>query len=191
MGILKRVDLSHTEWLVHEYCSNDVEENAKYLNDPNFSTMTSEQYMSYVVLNARETRYYPGKYLRELFPIIARHTWSDTDDLPPLAVRKETAPTDARAFIDVLRRASHLPKNVRMLVFAVEPYNRNDGLFIRALENELRAGNVPANVAEVRTLDVTPLLNESMYFRLDDHLNAKGHAAIAEAICNIIRCNDH
>ena len=188
LEILKRVDTSHLQWLVIQFSANDKQENTAFLNpDVPFHTMDAAAY-SALVSQVATQRYYPGRYLRRLLPQIVHELRAGAPEMPSLEDRKANAKDSAHLFLEVLRRARHLPNGVRVLVFALEPWNNNDSLFADAVQQDLQERGNAAFAAEVIPLDVSPDLHDDMYYVLDDHMNSLGHAAVADRICTVIGC---
>ena len=90
-------------------------------------------------------------------------------------------PADAAAerFINAMINTSTRDLGaVQVIVFDVDP----DPAFIRALDAARRNEKYPPYIRGLRVVDLSRTLTPDMRYVLDDHLNARGHAAVADAL---------
>jgi len=70
-----------------------------------------------------------------------------------------------------------------VIVFDVD----SNPAFIRALDAARRNEKYPPYIRNLRVVDLSQTLTPAMHYVLDDHLNPKGHAAIADALVAVIK----
>jgi lysophospholipase L1-like esterase len=95
-------------------------------------------------------------------------------------------PADAAAgrFINAMVHASTRDLgNVQLIVFDGDP----NPAFIRALDAARRSEQYPAYIRNLHAVDLSKTLGPEMHYVLDGHLNAKGHAAIADALMDMMK----
>jgi hypothetical protein len=61
-----------------------------------------------------------------------------------------------------------------------------DPAFIRALDRLHRSATYPPYIRRLRVVDLSQRLTPDMHYVLDDHLNARGHAAVADALMEVM-----
>jgi hypothetical protein len=57
-----------------------------------------------------------------------------------------------------------------------------DPAFVRALERRHGDPRYPPHIRALRVVDVSPLMTPEVQYVLDDHLTARGHELIADAV---------
>jgi hypothetical protein len=183
MIALQRVDRSAMKYLIVQYCSNDYEENRAFLDRGNrLPVMREADYLRYQRRFGLERRgYYPGKHLREFLPgmvreYVGRSPW-ETDPW----IGSRDFEQEARAFLAVLLGSGIDLRAAHLLVVEVESYNHNAGGFPAAVQEEVRRLEeaTPKPLPAITPIDLAPVLTEQHYYRLDDHMNARGHEAVA------------
>ena len=186
MLLLRQVDLSAAHTLVIQYCDNDFIENARFvLAGGRLKTMGRDEYESTVADHLATSRYWPGKHLRYFVPLLWRSLRGD--DFASDWVRY--CPFEARIFLGVLRRASLRDRDrpLRVIAFEAMYTAASRSCFGTELAALLRdRSQLPSWVSELQVIDTTPLLTESDYYPLDEHLNASGYRKIAGAIAERI-----
>src|SRR5262249_56726141 len=85
MLLLRQVDLSAAHTLVIQYCENDFIENARFVQrHGQLETMGRAEYEATVADHLAATRYFPGKHVRHLLPLL---WWAARGGDPPGYVR--------------------------------------------------------------------------------------------------------
>jgi len=178
LAMLERLDLAATKAIVIQYCANDLEENQYLATRGRLDILPPEQYQATVAEHARETGYYPFRYVRNLLSL-ARFAmpWRKPPPVPP-----ETSVVEARAFLEVLLRHEKLLAGKAVLVLELNEYNRNDDRFVQAVDLLVNEPRFAALKPLVSTIDIAPLLTDADYYLLDDHMRPSGHAKVAQAV---------
>jgi hypothetical protein len=180
MLLLSLLDLTAAHTLVIQYCENDYTENTVLLRDPGWlRTMTPETYRAMVAQHLGATRYWPGKHLRHMLPLL---WWSARGDVPP---EPRDCPIDARVFLDVLDRAK-LPGPLRVVAFEATYTVDQRACFGRALEDLAARRTLPEWISELRVIDPASFLTAADYYPIDEHLNAAGYRKIAAAVAGVL-----
>jgi hypothetical protein len=180
--MLDRIDLSTATTLIVQYAPDDYAENDEFLKNGNRYTAGSrEDWLAAIAERRRRARYWPFRRVYDTVVWIERGItgWprggAEPSHHPPEAA--------AERFLNALRHAS--PGDLgrlRIIVTDVDP----DPAFIRALDRLHGSEKYPAYIRSLRVVDLSQRLTPAMHYVLDDHLNARGHAAIADALMEIL-----
>ena len=147
--------------------------------------MGEAQYQNIVRHYASQRSYYPGKYVYRLFMKVFRLEEPEPDQL---RMDPATPTEEAELFVNALTHASRTPlDDVQIIVFEVNEQIRPSRPFIAALDAVRRRDANPAFIRRLIALDVAPLLTPEDFYRLDDHMNARGHEVVAGALAGQIR----
>jgi lysophospholipase L1-like esterase len=186
MRLLDRLDPSRLRVLIVQYSDNDLPENRAFLHDGNHLPIMSEaQYQNIMRHYASQRSYYPGKYVYRLLLKIFRLEEPEPDQLK---MDPATPAEEAELFVNALTHASRTPlDNVQLIVFEINEQIRPARPFIAALDAVSRRDGNPAFVRRLIALDVAPALTPEDFYRLDDHMNARGHAVVANALAEQIK----
>jgi hypothetical protein len=197
MLLLERIELDSLRCLIIQYSENDYEENKSFHEaGGTLETMGEDAYRRVVDDHARSKVYYPGKYIRQSRPL--NHAMDFFGEkigalfgrAPRVGsgAAKPAGPEDeARMFLEVLGRAGAALDGAQLLVLEINGYSRNnDGEFISALRAEIARGDYPGYIEAMKTLDVSRDLTDDAFWVLDDHMNARGHAVVAERVIELL-----
>ena len=178
MRLLDRLDLSHATTLVVQYCSNDYEENEEFEAHGNRHVSSGEQeWLSAIAEQQRLARYRPFRMVYDAAVYVKR----GVEERRRGGFEPSPAPPDRAAalFLNALMHAPHADlSRLRIVVIDPDP----DPAFVRALERARVSPSYPAYIRAVRVVDVSSLLTPDVHYVLDDHLTARGHELIAEAL---------
>ena len=75
----------------------------------------------------------------------------------------------------------------RLIVVDLGPPGPRASRFLAELHGALAAASLPRHLRQATVLDAYPVLARDDYFVLDEHLNARGHRVVAEALVGAIR----
>ncbi len=186
---LKRLDTSQLEALIIQYSNNDLLENRTFLdNGADLPVVNEHEYSAVIRRHGRKKRYLFGSHLlglmreRLIDPVLnaaAGYLFPQSSDAVPDAAEAKDNRVEAETFLDVLDACRERLPQVPLLVIEINGYNANDPELIEALSDAL-ASRAPG--IELQLLDASSFLTPDHYYRLDDHLNASGHQAVAEAL---------
>jgi hypothetical protein len=178
LAVLRRLGLKDARAIVVQYCENDYDENQRLVERGGLDIAAEPRYRALAAEHAAETRYYPFKYLRNLFSIgRLAMPWRKT----PAPARDINA-EEARYFLDVLLHFSAVIAGRPVVVIELNEHNRNDRRFVDEVNKLLEQPRYEALAKLVTTVDVSPLLTAADYYLLDDHMRPSGHAKVAKAI---------
>ena len=180
--LLDRVDLSRATTLVVQYAPNDFAENDEFKKHGNQYTASSrEAWLAAIAEQRRRGRYWPFRMVYDTLVWIKRGvTGWPRGGFEPSHYPPEEA---AALFLNALMHASaHDLGALHIVVLDID----TDPGFIRALDRLHRADTYPAGIRAMRVLDLSGRLTPEMHYTLDDHLNAKGHQAIADALMPLL-----
>jgi hypothetical protein len=176
--LLDRVDLSRATTLIIQYDPNDFAENDAFFKQGNeYKASSREVWLAAIAQQRRGEKYWPFRMVYDALVWIKRGIsgWPQGGFVPS-SYPPDTA---AERFINALVHASSGDLGaIPIIVFDVDP----NPAFIRALDAARRDDKHPAYIRNLRVVDMSKELTPEMRYVLDDHLNARGHATIAEAL---------
>ena len=181
--MLDRIDLRRAETLVVQYAPNDFAENDEFRKHANRYTASSrEDWLAAIAQQRRYQRYWPFRMVYDTVVWIKRGItgWPRGGFEPSQYPAAEAA----ELFLNALMHAS--PTDLSRLQIIVMDIDA-DPAFIRALDRLHRAESYPPYIRNLRVVDLSQRLTPAMHYVLDDHLNARGHQAIADALMEVVR----
>jgi hypothetical protein len=205
LKMLERFDLSNLEYLVIQYGENDYRENSDYAENGKLSLGSEEKYQSIVEWHRRRIEYYFPKHaynlMRELGETAAsglhrglslwfrdqKYSASHKAKLRKASREVKKNRREAEVFLNVLLASPLDLRDVVVIVFEVNGIASMDSLFIDNVKRHATGREVQSKVKQLQAIDLSPMLVKAHnYFRLDDHLSAVGHLAVAEALEEVI-----
>ncbi len=185
LKILERVNLDNLEYLIIQYNDGDFGENKRFLRKHGrLSIMSEEEYHSISKAHHENTAYYFGKHFINLISIAVK---KKTD---PVTKKEKTPAAEVNAFLYALSNSSIDLSDIKIIVFEINGYARNDSLFINKVNERLLDKYTGLKAKSIKAIDFSSILGEDKYFRLDDHINPLGHQSIAEAVAELIISNE-
>lgn len=184
--LLERLDTSRLETLVIQYHDSDAIENWSFReHGGTLPILSATQYQAVVDWYQRQRGYTPGKYSYRLF---TKLTGLEPPEPNPTRMPPISAVEEAELFLHVLMRGMRTSLDeVKVIVFEVSEQIRPPRPFLANMAVASRRDANPAFIRQLRALDVAPLLEESDFYHLDDHLRAHGHEVIGRALADLIR----
>lgn len=179
---LRQFDVSNIKWVIVQYHENDRDENFSFISK-NFhlAVMPPSEYVRYARLDRRTSFYWPGKHLYYTFKaILARRIFGNDPQKPG----KEffTPKIEANTFTTTLYLSRVKSADANVWVVQLNAWGKNNDQFINALTS--RIAKIKRNYPffeRVIPLSVVDVIDpKKHHYVLDDHLNAKGHTALAE-----------
>lgn len=176
--LLDRVDLSRTTTLMIQYDPNDFAENDEFFRQGNqYKASSREVWEAAIAQQRRGEKYWPFRMVYNAIVWIKRGiTGWPQGGFEPLSYPPEAA---AERFINAMVHASTRDLGtMQIVVFDVD----RTPAFIRALDAARQGATRPPYIRNLRVVDLSEKLGPQMRYVLDDHLNAAGHAVIADAV---------
>jgi len=186
MLMLKRLNTSNLKVLVVQYSDNDLPENQTFrLNSNHLPIMSEPEYQRIVQHYGSQRSYYPGKYVYRLLMKILRLEEPEPDQVRMEPVR---AGQEAQLFLFTVEHASGVKlDDVQIVVFEINEQVGTPRPFIESVNLERRRRGRAPFILRLIAVDVAPRLTRDDFYRLDDHMNARGHEKVAEALAEAIR----
>jgi hypothetical protein len=178
LEILKRVDLSNMRLLILQYTGNDLRENKTFAEHGNkLPILTEAEFIAARDRHLATTRYYFGKHSLWFGGVILRRLLQGRQPAPVSEPDVE-ARFFANAFLAKLKELDlearrNLPPFPVILFGETWPPEIGDAALATA-------GGLPASVSRVIHVNYPP--GEDLYFPLDRHPTAAGHAGIANEL---------
>lgn len=186
MRLLERLDLAGAEYLVIQYCDNDIQENSQLTEHGEINITTQEKRNSVIKKNQQNISYHFGKYT--LLTAWYAVQWLRKDKMfagPAAGARAEgdvTADQEAKYYLNALLASKVDLSKMKIIVFEINDHNKNDTEFTGALKRISESGEYPDWIRSMKILDVSSRFTDDLYFVLDGHINAAGHRVLAEEI---------
>ncbi|MDP3980075.1 MAG: hypothetical protein Q8Q33_01535, partial [Chlamydiota bacterium] len=181
MRMLDRLDTSNCRTLIIHYCENDYKENNAYFSHDNtLGIMDEETYQQVIKDYQKKKQYFPGKYVFAAYRSLRKNEHKNyIPDFRRHELHKDRD-YEAKIFLNALCNASHVDiSRMNIIVLA-------DETFDQSLNHIIGDYGDPAFVKNIKTVNLTEIIKPDHNFILDDHINAKGHRAIAESILKMI-----
>jgi hypothetical protein len=174
------------EIVVLQYCDNDFDENPPSLTLPTAAYRQKlRERMGAVMANYAHTKQQGAWGQAYLSLAYAAQQWVGARfyRFTSAAPDEKTLGREADAFAGVLEQYRAALAGKTVVVLESSGWGRNRKGFQAAFAQRLRS------IGQVRwiVLDSTALLERRDYFRLDDHLNASGHAKLAAHLSPLLR----
>ncbi|AWV99991.1 SGNH/GDSL hydrolase family protein [Arcticibacterium luteifluviistationis] len=186
--LLNELDLDSCKMVIIQYCMNDYLENKTWLDElkngktfkPSFN---KEKYNLRVKTNVALSSYTPFKYIHRYTLTILRRLFSKNFTLPK--VTNSDIPEHVSLFIQGLKQIRNNYKNNILVISLSNSYNRLDPAFTNELNLQLEI----SGLSGIDILETSHLFKKNDIFYLDTHLNANGHAKLAEHLFKYLKDN--
>jgi hypothetical protein len=188
MKRLSDLDTSVLEYLVIQYCRNDVEENSAYIKN-NYSLHISPEsdYKRARTEYHWSREYFPGKYsITITYDFLYRTLRRLIKGKKTPYYLSEDEITSARYFLDVLNQHP-ISKTQKILVTDINAYDEGGAGFLHAVDSIMQLPAYSALKGQITTIDVSSILKPEDYYILDAHMNARGHEKVAAKLAEYIR----
>ena len=187
LKILERINLKQLKYLIIQYCSNDYQENKVFMgNNGKLPIMTKEKYGTIVEDHKHDTEYYLGKHSYNIVSILFRKFAKLLGTPRSTSQPKKMVADEVAAFLYAISNSHLNLTNVKIVVFEVNGYARNDSLFINELNATIQKQAYLSSARNIQAIDFSTILGKEKYFHLDDHINNLGHQAIADNLGQLI-----
>ena len=203
-SMLNRLDTDSLEYLILQYCPNDLYENQRFAYAENELHVSSqEKYQRQSDFEQERKGYFffkhlvtmPGylkgedenKALEQKRRDAARRAseqergYEERGIQPTPLIDSSVLIGGIEAFLSVLRSSENLPASTKIIVFSLEA-QKCDASFINALRPKVDEQYATSLHDRISYLDLTGLLDSSHRYVLDPHLNPTGHRIIANAL---------
>lgn len=181
MKMLAGVDRGRLRYVLLQYCNNDIDENEEFLaHDYVLPIQSESSYDQARDMFARRRKPWLSAYLIR--------GWLNLGLRPvvPPPPTPESTRHEVSAFVQTLAHAGVSWDGVKLIVFEIDGTGDNNPLFAAELRRQLADDTLPAGVRSAAVLDLAPVLTPDDYRVLDDHMNPKGHQAVASAIVPLL-----
>jgi lysophospholipase L1-like esterase len=188
MMMLERLKPSSLRVLVIQYSDNDLPENRTFrINANSLPIMSEEQYQTIVRHYGSQRSYYPGKYVYRLLMKLLRLEEPEPDQL---RMDPATPEQEAQLFLNAVAFGGRIVLDeVQIVVFEINEQIHQSRPFIAALDAARKRPIRPQFIRRLIAVDVAPRLTSDDFYRLDDHMNARGHQKVAAALADAIRAS--
>ena len=186
LQVLDRLDLSNMKYLIIQYNVTDAYENRTYLERDYKLPITSEdKYVERASRFQAKRRYFPGKMTWE----ISKSLFGLNEDKYERSSSHVEVSTEVRDFLRVLQvLGEEKLEGVQILFFELPFWCETRSSFVTSVRNEIKSeSSYPDYMKEMRVIDFHGKLQSDEHcFVLDDHMNSRGHALVADTLAKVI-----
>ena len=187
--LLSSFDTSNVQFIIWQYCSNDVDENSQYLWRGRVNEQHSPRELDSVMeLHSWTRRYFPGRH----FFTIAKLAVKQLTDRLPFPVRMNFGPPRkdlekamqyASDFMDIATGSAINFSKTKLIVLELSPYPLESSFitYVKELANDRGLGS------SFLFLDCSELLTKDDFYMLDVHLTPDGNRKVGEALVKMIK----
>lgn len=185
----RTIDTSNVKYLVIQYCTNDNEENQKYLDNNHVLKISSRgSYDSLRYMNEWNKKYFPGKYFVLASKYQAKETLKSLMGKPPSNIGMPVEyPRDAKMFLDILKDFPLDLKKTKVLVFEGIDVDHRNNDFKNAVEALLKEPAYRDHFGNaVQVVDIASMMQPEDFYILDGHFRAVAHDKVAKALAKMM-----
>jgi hypothetical protein len=188
---LKNIDSSGARFLIVQYCENDYEENQSFLNNHSTLKISSADKLEELREgNYWMTRYYPGKHFSLVATFWVKKHINRIRPVfkfsPDRHTRTASVKEQASVFMKVLINSGlHRFKGKIVIICIDNPYKIQNG-FIDEVDKLVKYEYAPTLLQNIVTVSLDSVLSEADYYRLDPHLNPRGHEKVASVLKKVL-----
>ena len=178
MMMLRRLNIENVEYLIIQYCRNDIDENKAYASlGGRLNIMSNDKYetIKKIDIDRYQSFFDPGT------GVAARALENFTGAVSALLGENAETVNEIEAFRYVLSQNMDLIKDRKIIILDINGHNKYDNLFINNAKQNLEDLDL-----DLRFIDVSEILNDDDYYVLDNHMRASGHQKVADAILRAI-----
>ncbi|MCD8540842.1 MAG: hypothetical protein LRY55_14545 [Leadbetterella sp.] len=174
--MLARTQTDSLKALVIQFHDTDLEENDFYIKNKRLGDRTQENFDAQVTDNRKYTAWFPFKYLKTaLVNAVSSVKKSDPAEAA-LKGKHDGHPAFLPDFYTILAEIRQITPVPVILTYTGSFYT--DPEMIRKFEAYAKQHDIK----NISFVNLGPVLNHEDYFYFDDHINARGHEKVAEAL---------
>jgi hypothetical protein len=170
------------QYIFWQYCDNDADENKAYLdNKYTLPILPEKQFDSIVEMYQWGRKYFPFRHSLTLCKLYLRKLLFGRA-IPRSTSVPESEITQAKSFLEIIRKSPIDFSRVKLIVFALRPYPLEKN-FVKQLDQV--ANTSPYREAlkgNLITVDASTIVNKDDYYILDVHIKLEGNRKIADAL---------
>lgn len=177
--LLRRLEVENAEYVIIQYCRNDLDENTEYLDSGGrLEIMSREEYAT----TARADRRRHQSFARPGMGVATRAVEKVGELVASLFPARTEKVDEVTAFEFVLSKNKDLIEGKKVIILELNGQNRYDNRFIEKARARLRDLGL-----NLRFIDTSHFLTDGDYYVLDNHMRTGGHRKVADAIIDVIR----
>lgn len=184
---LYRLDTSNLQYIVIQYCRNDLTENKQFADDGYSLKISSEKkYDSSVTAHYWNRLWFPGKHFITMSRLCVSNKLAGiqrSKKLPPADSSELQLKESARYFADILLHAGINFNKTKVYVVDLDEKESMNNDFVNEMTSLI---SLPVYEEHFNhnliMVPVADLLDNNDYYILDPHLRASGHRKIAQRL---------
>ena len=184
--LLSSLDTSNLDFIIWQYCFNDVEENKTYV-DSGFvlPIRTEKAYDQMVKLHKWNTQYFPGKIFLTILNLFKLSLVAKPNKVSAESFVEQRK--HAERFLEILCKTKINWTRTRVIVFELHALQTSTQ-FIYDLQNLVNE-RMPSQefMKKLDIVNIKPILNKDDYYVLDIHLTKQGNFKVGKYLSGIIK----
>lgn len=179
--LLEELNTDSLEYLVIQYCPNDLIENQNFAFHQELRISSEEIYNTITEDHLSQTGYYLFKHIAHIPSYLWKSKESNNAHPGKADVDSAKLIGSAEAFMYVLEQSTNLPARTKIILFSMEA-QKSDDTFINSIQVVLNKRYASSLHDRVSYMSLDQRITDEHRFVLDPHLNALGHQVIAEEL---------
>jgi hypothetical protein len=186
--LLQQLDRDSCQWVIIQYCLNDLEENLTWADSlldrtPFKPRMDSTIYHQRVYQNQAQVVYSPFRYLFEVTKVLL-HEYLGFEDRHYIDYNLKTMPLHISAFLKSIRYIQQF-YNGNILIISLSNNRKLDAIFME----QIRQKATLMKLKNLHFLDATQYISPKDHYVIDYHLKPIGHQKVATQIAKIMEAH--
>ena len=190
IALLEQLDISNTEALIIQYCSNDDLENKTfYFNNNHLKISSEEEYKKIKEAAAEINEYYFMKNMIYIGGSILLNKGYETYQVierfdPSLLQSQEVQMSQVELFLNALTASESIKKIPKIIITNLDIAPNEH--FSENLRAELSDNAYEELRKKIIILDVSEILKKEDYYILDQHIKASFHKKIGDLLVDLV-----
>lgn len=176
LRMLARTQIDSLKAIIIQFHDTDLEENDFYVKNERLGSRTQADFDAQVADNRKYTAWVPFKYLKTALTNAVSSVKAPDATEAALKGDSERFPAFVSQFYSILTEIREISNVPVILTYTGSFYT--DPFFLPRFENFAKQ----LGVKDIYFVNLGPVLNHEDYFYFDDHINARGHEKVADAL---------
>jgi len=185
---LNKIDTSSLQYIIIQYCRNDVEENRVFNVNGHLPISSEESYNTQVQTYHWQRRYFPGKYSITIgYNFIKSSLRKMIKGSSSPYYLSDDPKASAVEFVKVLDAYSSILSRKKVFILDLNDFHEMNSKFLMSVDSVLNTDAYSKIRNSIINLDVSNTLLPEDFYLLDAHLKPSGHRKIANALSRYIQ----
>lgn len=188
--MLDRLKTDSLQYLIVQFCKNDIVEINTYLDNNNRLPISSEDVYDSVCQAIQSSHsYYPFKHCFQLLPHLFNEQPILTEQNTKTQKKQKSKDSQRihRGFLQLLKNSKKIPENTQIILFQLDAKADSGYYFMKTVKSILDREMGSSLQDRVSFIDFSTSFGDQHYFILDEHINEKGHRVVADSLVQFIK----